>query len=153
MREARQRRQPIARRLEGYRSLEHSQPRYGLYVLSSIDITSQYDHATLLASVATPPFQIPLTANPPEDISWLTPLSIPVHTHLSNSVTAWLEFARESWRSGYAVARVTISHADIKGGPWEWRTWRSVFTLSRSNLTLGLRMKSTSVFSYCYLLL
>ena len=121
--------------------------------LSSIDITSQYDPATLLASVATPPFQIPLTANPPEDISWLTPLSIPVHIHPSNNLTAWLEFARESWRSGYAVAQATISHADIKGGPWEWRTWRSVFTLSRSNLTLGLHMKSTSPLSCCYLLL
>jgi hypothetical protein len=121
--------------------------------LSSINITSQYDPANVLASIATPPFQIPLTANPPDDISWLTPMFFPVHIHPSNNLTAWLEFARESWRSGYAVAQATISHADIKGGPWEWRTWRSLFTLSRSNLTFGLRMKSTFALSCCYLLL
>ncbi|KAF8259886.1 hypothetical protein EI94DRAFT_1750216 [Lactarius quietus] len=109
--------------------------------LSSINITSQYDPATLLASIATPPLQIPLTANPPGDLSWLTPMSVPVHLHPSKNVTAWLDFARDSWRSGYAVVQATISQADIKGGPWQWRTWRSVFRLSRSNLSLGLRMK------------
>jgi hypothetical protein len=120
--------------------------------LSSINITSQDDPATLLASVATPPFQIPLTADPPGDLSWLVPMSVPVHIHPSQNFTAWFNFARDSWRSGYAVAQATVSHADIKGGP-EWRTWRSALTMSRSNLTFGLRMKSTSAFSSYHLLL
>jgi hypothetical protein len=114
--------------------------------LSSINITSQHDPTVLLASIAVPPFQIPLTADPPDDLSWLTPMSLPVYVHPSKNVTAWLEFARESWRSGYAVAQATISHVEIRGGPWEWRTWRSVLTVSRSNLTLGLHMKGTSTF-------
>ena len=121
--------------------------------LSSINITSQDDPATLLASIATPPFQIPLTADPPGDLSWLVPMSVPVHIHPSQNFTSWFNFARSSWRSGYAVAQATVSHANIKGGPWEWRTWRSVFTMSRSNLTFGLRMKSASAFSSCHLLL
>ena len=121
--------------------------------LSSINITSQYDPATLLTSIASPPFQIPLTADPPDDLSWLIPMSVPVHIRPSKNVTAWLNFARESWRSGYVVAQATISHADIRGGPWEWRTWRSALRLSRSNLTFGLRMKSTSAFPCCHLLL
>ncbi|KAI9446943.1 hypothetical protein BJY52DRAFT_1314138 [Lactarius psammicola] len=109
--------------------------------LSSINITSQYDSAVSLASIAVPPFQIPLTADPPDDLSWLTPISVPVRIHPSRNVTVWLEFVRESWRSGYAVAQVTIPRADIRGGSWEWRTWRSALTVGRSNLTFGLRVK------------
>lgn len=114
--------------------------------LSSINITSQHDPAAYLASIAVPPFQIPLTADPPDDLSWLTPMSVPVHIYPFRNVTTWFKFARESWRSGYAVAQVTIPHADIRGGPWEWRTWRSVLRVGRSNLTFGLRVKGVSTF-------
>ena len=116
--------------------------------LSSINITSQNDPAVLLASIAVPPFQLPLTAVPPDDHSWLTPISVPVNIHPSKNFTAWLQFARESWRSGYAVAQATISHVEIRGGSWEWRTWRSVLTVNRRNLTVGLHMKGASNFSF-----
>ncbi|KAH9026620.1 hypothetical protein EDB85DRAFT_165989 [Lactarius pseudohatsudake] len=109
--------------------------------LSSINITSQHDPEVFLASIAAPPFQIPLTANPPDDVSWLTPISVPVHIYPSRNITTWLEFVRDSWHSGYVVAQATIPHADVRGGQWEWRTWRSVLTASRSNLTFGLRVK------------
>ncbi|KAI9438144.1 hypothetical protein H4582DRAFT_1814649 [Lactarius indigo] len=109
--------------------------------LSSINITSQHDPELFLASIAAPPFQIPLTADPPDDSSWLTPISVPVHIYPSRNVTTWLEFVRESWRSGYAVAQATIPHANIRGGPLEWRTWRSLLTVARSNLAFRLRVK------------
>ncbi|KAH9952254.1 hypothetical protein BGW80DRAFT_1432263 [Lactifluus volemus] len=40
--------------------------------------------------------QIPLTENPPDDSSWLTPFSLPVHVHPSHNLSTWLNFARES---------------------------------------------------------
>ncbi|KAH8990884.1 hypothetical protein EDB92DRAFT_2114867 [Lactarius akahatsu] len=67
-----------------------------------------------------PPFPNTSNRNPPDDVSWLTPISVPVHIYPSRNITTWLEFVRDSWHSGYAVARATISHADVRGGSWEW---------------------------------
>ena len=110
--------------------------------LSSIDISPQYDPSLQLASIEVPPFQIPLTAMPPDDPSWLTPVSLPVHIHPSHNVSAWLHYARESWRRGYAVAQATVTRADIQGGGLRGTTWRSALKIDRSNVTVGLNMKS-----------
>jgi hypothetical protein len=110
--------------------------------LSSINISPQYNLSAQLVSIDVPPFQIPLTAIPPDDASWLTPMSLPVHIRPSNNVSAWLHFARESWRRGYAVAQATVARADIKGGGLRHSTWRSAFRVDRSNVTVGLNMKS-----------
>lgn len=112
--------------------------------LSSINITSQHDPSIQLASIEIPPFQIPLTADPPDDASWLTPMSLPIHIHPSHNVSAWIKFARESWQSGYAVAQVTVARADIQGGALRPSSWRSVLRVDRSNVTVGLHMKSKS---------
>jgi hypothetical protein len=113
--------------------------------LFSIDISPQYDPSATLASIEVPPFQIPLTAIPPDDTSWLTPISLPVHIHPSQNVSAWLHFARESWRRGYAVTQATVARADIQGGRLGRSTWRSAFKVDRSNVTVGLNMKSKLV--------
>ncbi len=110
--------------------------------LSSINISAQYEPSVQLASIKVPPFQVPLTAMPPDDASWLTPMSLPVHIHPSHNVSAWLHFARESWRHGYAIAQATVGRADIQGGSLEHSTWRSVLKIDRSNLTVGLNVKS-----------
>ena len=112
--------------------------------LSSINITSKYDPSVQLASIEVPPFQLPLTANPPDDISWLIPMSLPVHINPSHNVSAWIKFARESWRSGYAVAQVTVARADIQGGALRSSTWRSLLRVDKSNVSVGLHMKSKS---------
>ncbi|KAH9974491.1 hypothetical protein BGW80DRAFT_1559977 [Lactifluus volemus] len=109
--------------------------------LSSINITSHDDPPTHLASIRTFPFQIPLTADPPDDSSWLTPISLPVHVQPSQNLSTWLNFARESWRHGYVVAQASISRAKLQGGPLRGATWRSSLSTDRSNLTVGLRMK------------
>jgi hypothetical protein len=115
--------------------------------LSSINITSLDDSPTHLTSIRTFPFQIPLTANPPDDSSWLTPISLPVLVHPSHNLSAWLSFARESWRHGYVVAQASVSRAKLQGGPLRGTTWRGALSTDRSNLTVGLRMKSTFTFS------
>jgi hypothetical protein len=115
--------------------------------MSSINITSLDDPPTHLASIRTFPFQIPLTANPPDDSSWLTPISLPVHVHPSHNLSTWLNFARESWRQGYVVAQASISRAKLQGGPLRGATWRSSLSTDGSNLTVGLRMKSTFTLS------
>jgi hypothetical protein len=110
--------------------------------LLSIDISPQYDPSAQLASIDVPPFQIPLTAIPPDDTSWLTPVSLPVHIRPSQNVSTWLHFARESWRRGYAVAQATVAKADIQGGRLGRSTWRSALRVDRTNVTVGLNMKS-----------
>jgi len=111
--------------------------------LFTINISPQYDPSAQLAFIEVPPFQIPLTAIPPDDdTSWLTPMSLPVHIHPSRNITAWLHFARESWQRGYAVAQATVDRADIQGGRLGRSTWRSALRVDRSNVTVGLNMKS-----------
>jgi hypothetical protein len=110
--------------------------------LSSINITSQHDPPVHLASIDASPFQIPLTTNPPDDISWLTPISLPVRVRPSHNASAWLKFARESWRRGYVVAQATIAQAKIQGGPLQGAPWRNALKADRSNVTVGLHMKS-----------
>ncbi|KAH9956825.1 hypothetical protein BGW80DRAFT_234884 [Lactifluus volemus] len=109
--------------------------------MSSINITSLDDPLTHLASIRTFPFQIPLTANPPDNCSWLAPISLPVHVHPSHNLSTWLNFARESWRQGYVVAQASISRAKLQGGPLRGATWRSSLSTDGSNLTVGHRMK------------
>ena len=110
--------------------------------LSSVNISAQYDPSVQLASVEVPPFQIPLTAMPPDDGSWLIPMSLPVHIHPSHNVSAWLHFARESWRHGFAIAQATVGRADIQGGSLQHPTWRNVLKIDRSDVTVGLNVKS-----------
>jgi hypothetical protein len=112
--------------------------------LSSINISSKYDPSVQLATIEVPAFQIPLTANTPDDISWLTPMSLPVHIYPSHDVSAWIKFARESWRNGYAVAQVTVAQAEIQGGSLRRSTWRSMLRAARSDVNVGLHMKSKS---------
>ena len=107
--------------------------------LTSVNISSGSEQ---LASIQVPPFQIPLTAMPPNDASWLTPMSLPVHIHPSHNVSAWLHFARESWRRGSAIAQATVGRVGVQGGSLQHRTWRKVLKIDRSDVSVGLNVKS-----------
>jgi hypothetical protein len=115
--------------------------------LTSVNISAQYDPSAQLASIEVPPFQIPLTAIPPDDASWLTPISLPVHIYPSHNVSAWLHFARESWRRGHAVAQATVGRANVRGGSLQHPTWRNALKIARSDLTVRLNVKSKLFFS------
>jgi hypothetical protein len=115
--------------------------------LSAVNISAEYDSSEQLASIEVPPFQIPLTAMPPDDASWLTPMSLPVHIHPSHNISAWLHFVRESWRRGSAIAQATVGRAGIQGGSLQHPTWRNVLKIDRSDMTVGLNVKSTLVIS------
>ncbi|KAH8996218.1 hypothetical protein EDB92DRAFT_1842721 [Lactarius akahatsu] len=47
----------------------------------------------------------------------------------------------ETSRLGYAVAQATLPRSETRGDPWEWKTWRSVLMVSRSDLTFALHVK------------
>lgn len=115
--------------------------------LSSINISAQYDPSVQLASIEVPPIQIPLTAMPPDDASWLIPMSLPVHIQPTHNVSAWLHFARESWRRGSAIVQATVDRADIQGGSLQHPTWRSALKIDRSDVTVGLNVKSKLIIS------
>lgn len=115
--------------------------------LSSVNISAQYDPSVQLASIEVPPFQIPLAAIPPDDASWLTPISLPVHIYPSHNVSAWLHFARESWRRGSAIAQATVGRANVQGGSLQHPTWRNALKIDRSDVTVGLNVKSKLFFS------
>ncbi|KAF7289184.1 hypothetical protein MIND_01379500 [Mycena indigotica] len=80
----------------------------------------------VLATVEPSPVVIPLTASPPSDSSWLTPISMPLLIRPTTNTTALIEFVRESWRDGWAVVRADVSNVDVRGGFFgegNWRAW------------------------------
>ncbi|KAH9959390.1 hypothetical protein BGW80DRAFT_1368779 [Lactifluus volemus] len=54
-----------------------------------------------------------LTENPPDDSSWLTPFSLPVHVHPSHNLSTWHNLARESWRQGHVAAHCAVPRCHL----------------------------------------
>ncbi|KAI0048703.1 hypothetical protein FA95DRAFT_1539466 [Auriscalpium vulgare] len=113
--------------------------------ISSIAVHAQTDAGTLLASVWVPPIELPLTTDPPRDLSWLTNVSVPICIRPSQNTSAWIDFARESWRRGYVATTAEVAQAVVAGGPWGKGGWRSQLKLERGNLHVPLRMKIPSL--------
>jgi len=110
--------------------------------MSSVEITTQDDPPAFLASINLPLLQIPLTADPPSDHSWLTAMSMPVFIRPTQNTTAWLALARESWHRGYLSAQMSVSRVVVHGGPLQSDGWRHLLALERTGIAAALRLKS-----------
>ncbi|RDB17180.1 hypothetical protein Hypma_001825 [Hypsizygus marmoreus] len=110
--------------------------------LSRIDITSQHNSSVVLASITTQPFLIPLTADPPKDLSWLTNVSTLVLIRPTNDTSALLDLLRESWRHGSVDVVADVGHVLVKGGGLNERGWRDALHKEYSNVrtSIGLRI-------------
>ncbi|KAG6816819.1 hypothetical protein H0H87_002662 [Tephrocybe sp. NHM501043] len=93
--------------------------------LSTIEITSRSHPSAVLASVVASPMVVPLTANPPADSSWLTPISNMIVIRPSNDTFTWIKFLRESWSHGSIDVQVKVMQADVRGGKEGARDWRN----------------------------
>ncbi|KAG6899539.1 hypothetical protein C0993_009320 [Termitomyces sp. T159_Od127] len=93
--------------------------------LSTITIASRSDPSIILASVSASPMVVSLAANPPNDASWLTPVSIPVVIRPNNDTSAWIQFIRESWRQGSIDVQANVGRAVVHGGSENEKTWRT----------------------------
>ena len=107
--------------------------------LSTIDVSSQQDQ---LASISLPPLELPLTADPPEDESWLTGVSIPVYIQPTKNMSALARFVRESWRDGTVRVEAHVGRAFVRGGRLNDVGWRTRLRAIRSDVHSRVSLKS-----------
>lgn len=106
--------------------------------LTTIEISSKHDH---LANFTIPSLELPLTADPPPDDSWLTELSTPVYIQPTRNVSALVRFARESWRDGMIRVEARVGRAAVHGGGVGEGGWRSRLRAIRSDVRSRVAMK------------
>lgn len=109
--------------------------------LTTIDITSQDDK---LATLSLPPLELPLTADPPPDDTWLTKVSVPVYILPTKNVSALARFVRESWRDGSMRVEAHVGRATVRGGRLNDGGWRSMLRTVRSDVHSRVSVKSKS---------
>lgn len=110
--------------------------------MSTIYLTSQSDPSVILATIEPTPVEVPLTANPPSDSTWLTPISIPVLIRPTFNTSALIHFVREAWRDGSAAVKADVGTVDVRGGALGESGWRSILHSELSNVRTALRIQS-----------
>ncbi|KAF9778847.1 hypothetical protein BJ322DRAFT_1089959 [Thelephora terrestris] len=109
--------------------------------LSQIAVTSHNKPPLNLAVLSTPVVELPLSSDPPSNLEWLTPMSIPIKIHLTERTEDLVRFANESWISGIIQVSTTISSISVMGGKVGEHTWRDNFNIGRSNVSIALMTK------------
>ena len=103
--------------------------------LSTVVVASREHPNVTLATVEMPPLEVPLTADPPpHDVSWLTPVEIPVRIQPTHDVDALLHFLKDSWRNGFMSVQALVGHATVRGGGLNGGGWRSLLAVEHSNV-------------------
>lgn len=119
--------------------------------MSTITITPEYDPSVALVSINVSPIELPLSVDPPSDLSWLTTVSIPVNLRLTSNSTEVQQFLKESWRTGNIAVHADVAHANVRGGGLNSTSWRTNFHAKVSSIHTAIHMKSKSKpFSFCF---
>jgi len=122
--------------------------------MTIVHITPDDNFTESLIDLDIPLLELPLTVDPPDDKSWLTPLSIPVFVRPTSNITLLLGFLEKSWRTGKISIRVHVGQAIIRGGALEEVDWRNKLSRKLSNMRTSVDMKrktsSSSLVSSLY---
>ena len=118
--------------------------------LSTIHIASRAHPNITLATISTPPLEVPLTADPPRrDVSWLTPVKIPVRIQPTHDVDALLHFLKDSWREGFMRVQASVGHAVVRGGGLGDHGWRSNLVLEHDDVRPIINVKGAFSLAVC----
>ncbi|KAJ7450789.1 hypothetical protein FB451DRAFT_1146099 [Mycena latifolia] len=109
--------------------------------MTTISLTSQSNPSVVLATIEPTPVVVPLTANPPSDLTWLTHISIPLLIRPTSNASALIHFVREAWRDGSAAVKADVGHVDVRGGALSESSWRSILHSELSNIRTALRIQ------------
>lgn len=102
------------------------------------------DESIFLASILAPPLSLPLTVEPPPDLTWLTPISLPIRLEATQNVTDLSAFARKSWKDGVLDVQAQVERVMVHGGSVDERGWRKNLKMQHDSLHLRLKYQSTS---------
>lgn len=120
--------------------------RWGVKILDRVTVevsTAQIfsPRQALLATLESPPFDLPLTVNPPYDDSWLSPLSLTLFVVPTRNASDLNQFVHDSWHSGAASVHASIPKVIVSGGSTNKGGWRQMLRLQRLGIQTHLFMK------------
>ncbi|KZT63268.1 hypothetical protein DAEQUDRAFT_770765 [Daedalea quercina L-15889] len=110
--------------------------------LSAIAVTPEGDASHSLSTITLPPLELPLTANPPPDNTWLTPVAIPVLIRPTTDAKTLMRFVRQSWKEGTIRVKASIQQADVTGGGLTDGGWRRHIRISHSDIQTAVHISS-----------
>jgi hypothetical protein len=110
--------------------------------LTTIHISPQDDHEIILAAVDACPIDLPLTAEAPSDLSWLTKVSVPIFINPSRNASTLIQFVRDCWRDRAVAVRAHVDRVVVQGGALDDTSWRRRFEQQRSDILKMILMKS-----------
>lgn len=110
--------------------------------MTTIRIMSEGDRSITLAFVDVAPLQVPLTVNPPTDLSWLTNVSLPIFIKPKANATTLLHFLNQSWQYESFAILANVGQVTVRGGYLGRETWRDKFHGKLSHLRTSFRFKS-----------
>ena len=96
-----------------------------------------------------PQIELPLTVDPPNDTTWLTPMTTLIFIRPTSNTTAWLNFLKESWRRGRLSVHAFVDQAVIRGGPLDKSDWRSILTKKQLGVHTLIDLKRMSCPLHC----
>ncbi|KAG1859244.1 hypothetical protein F4604DRAFT_1658780 [Suillus subluteus] len=107
--------------------------------ISTAQIFSQ--RQALLATLHSPPFELPLTVDPPYDDSWLSSLSLTIFVIPTQDASDMNQFVHDSWHSGAASVHASVPSVVVSGGSTNKGDWRHMLRLQRLGIQTQLSMK------------
>lgn len=113
--------------------------------LSTVTILPEFDPDHSLALLKLLPFQVPLSVDPPNDDTWLTPITISVLVHPTINATVITHFLKDAWRHGFFAVRADVETVVVHGGNWNAPSWRTKFHGRLSNIQTSLRLRIPSI--------
>ncbi|KAJ6565632.1 hypothetical protein DFH09DRAFT_1157700 [Mycena vulgaris] len=120
--------------------------RWGVRTLDRVSVSMTTIHLTsetgvILATIESTPVVVPLTANPPDDLTWLTRISIPLLIQPTSNTSALIHFVREAWSTGSAAVKADVGHVDVRGGALSESSWRNILHHELANIRTALRIQ------------
>lgn len=121
--------------------------RWSVHRLERISMNTTVIHISstdgdILANVSVPTLELPLSANPPPDDTWLTSVSIPVLLQPTKDTWKLLSFARTCWRDGTVTVSASVAEVVVGGGGITETGWRKLVRIIRSDISSIIRIKS-----------
>ncbi|GBE83381.1 hypothetical protein BKA93DRAFT_848176 [Sparassis latifolia] len=102
--------------------------------LTEIGVFPESDPSQSLTTITLPSLEIPLTANPPPDTTWLTEMIIPVLIQPTKDISVVMRFLRDSWRDSRIAVRTVVAQAFVQGGGLQDSGWRRNMQILRSDI-------------------
>jgi hypothetical protein len=109
--------------------------------LSTISILPEFDPSQTLAQIDIPPLPVHLSVNPPNDDSWLSPVTVTALVHPTTNATVIGTFLRDAWKRGMFAVRMDVEDVYVRGGLWNKASWRNQFHGKLSNIQASLRLQ------------